>query len=208
MTDPKPEPTTPEEAFGLHAVEETIEPPLTDQDLADLESLDREPPSYHTILEVWSELLKPAEEEQTKRVQPGWGSRITQMYPQIKMQHMTEFRDRYFAKILELKQILDEEIAEDPDCFKPSKPEDDAADNRHHYKNLLLNWQKQIIQWELDWDCEDDLSPVELGAISEVHKMFFSEKGVTAYLDNIGFEFDEQDQLEMSMVLNEMKEDQ
>lgn len=184
---------------------ETFE--LSEQDEADLQSLVDVPDvQYHSLLEVWRELLTPAGGEATKRVQPGWASRITGMYPQIKMQQMTIFRDNYFSKIEELKHILMLEIENDPDALQHLTPESDAEENRHHYTNLLLQWQMQILSWELNWIADDELSAVELGAISEVHKMFFAETGVTAYLDNIGFQFDELDQADMSVLLNDLRE--
>lgn len=204
LSDDRPEEPLPPEYT------EEIEQPLSGKDQDDLEALNAEAPSYHTLLEVWLNLLAPAHEEQTQRVQPGWASRITSMYPQVKIQHMTEFRDRYFGKILELKLILDAEIEDDPDALQFNSAVADVEENSYHYRNLLLNWQKAILQWELDWDCEDDLAAVELGAISEVHKMFFGETGVTAYLDNIGFGkvFDEDDQRTITESLNEMREGQ
>lgn len=190
-----------------HATGPTESFEMSEQDAQDLQKLaETGEVTYHTILEVWQHQLAPAGDESTRKVAPGWASRITAMYPQIKMQQMTEFRDRYFGKISELKSILDLEIASDPDCFSYQTPQEDAENNSHHYKNLLLQWQSQIVQWEAGWSCEDELAPVELGAISEVHKMFFNEVGVTAFLDNIGFEFTESDQAEMSAALNELKE--
>ena len=32
-----------------------------------------------------------------------------------------------------------------------------------------------------------------MAAISEVHKMFFAEQGLTSLLDQIGFQFDDED---------------
>lgn len=201
MTDPNPEVP---DISSLRPVE-SIEPPLSAEDQADLDSLTDDPPTYHSLLQVWQTILAPAEEEQTERVGPNWGSRITQMYPQIKMQQMTEFRDRYFSKILELKHILDGIVEEFPEALQHLDMEADATENAVHYKNILFLWQAQIVQWEKEWDCEDEFAAVELGAISEVHKMFFGAEGVTAFLDNIGFEFTEDDQVELRDLLDEIK---
>lgn len=183
---------------------ETFE--MSDQDEADLQKLaETGDVPYHTILEVWQNVLAPAEADSERKIAPGWASKITTMYPQIKIQQMKEFGRRYFAKIAELKDILDEEIATDADAFSHLSPEEDRDENRVHYLNLLLLWQSRIIIWEAEWDCTDELSAVELGVISEVHKMFFSEIGVTSYLDNIGFQFTEDDQVEMATALDELK---
>lgn len=191
-------------------VEEVFEQPLSATDQAELDALVAEPPSYHTILEVWNEILKSAEAEadSLQPIGPGWASKITTMYPQITFRQMTEFKKRYFGKILEFKRILENEIASDPDCLTHLDAESDSTENAAHYKNMLLLWQQQIVQWEINWDCEDEYAAVELGAISEVHKMFFNEKGITAYLDNIGFQFTEDDQLVLQQALAEMRVEQ
>lgn len=203
MTDTNETPETPDEPVKLEVVE-SIE--MTEQDEADLRKLMDEEPSYHPLLQIWSEVLAPAEEEATKRVTPQWAMRMVSQYPQLKLQDMNELRDRFYSKIKDLRNILQYEIESDPDCYKRLTMESDAEENREHYLNLLMNWQKQILQWEISWDCTDAKSHIEVAAISEVHKMFFSQEGLTGFLDNIGFEFSEEDGETLAAALAEMKE--
>lgn len=187
---------------------ESIEPAdITDSDIHDFMDGGKLP-SFHAVLQVWQEILKPAEDELNAKVTPQWANRIIQSYPQITYADMVAYRDSYFGKILELSKILDFEISTDDECFNASSPEEDAEFNSHHYKNLLVQWQLAILQWELDWDTEDKHAAVELAAISEVHKMFFGDTGITAFLDNIKFEFNEDDQATLSEALQELKEGQ
>ena len=165
-----------------------------------------EPPAYHPVLEVWREVLRPAAAEATKRVTPQWANRIVASYSGIDFADMERVRDSYFGKIAQLGAILEQEIDGDDECLNPATPEEDVAENAHHYKNLLLNWQLQFLQWELEWECTSPDAAVELAAISEVHKMFFSATGVTAYLDNIRFEFTEDDQADLGAALEELRE--
>ena len=172
---------------------------LSEQDEADLHRLHTEPdgiepPSFHPILQVWREVLAPAEGEMTKPISPNWANRIVSSYTEITFNDMGEFRTRYFTKLLQLATIIDTEIATDPDCLTYTTPAEDVENNAHHYKNLLMNWQMAVLEWELEWDTMDQWAAVELAAISEVHKMFFGDQGLTAFLDNIGFEFGEDDQ--------------
>lgn len=167
---------------------------LSEKDLADLAALDGELPNFHTVLEVWREVLRPAATEATKRVTAGWASKMVASYPEVTFADMNEVRDRYYAKIGELNQILLDEIATDSEALTWSTPEEDAAQNAAHYKNLLRDWQIRVLSWELEWDCTDPHAGVELAAISEVHKMFFGQTGLTAFLDNIKLEFTEADQ--------------
>lgn len=163
-------------------------------------------PQFHPILQVWREVLKPARGEVGVKVTPQYAGRIVQSYREISFHQMNDFRDSYYAKIIELEQILNDLIDSDDQCLLPDTPEEDRAENSKHYKTLLLEWQKCFLRWEMEWDTMDPLAAVELGSIGEVHKMFFSETGITAYLQNIQFQFTEQDQAETAAALAAMRD--
>jgi len=184
---------------------ETVE--YSEQDQADLSRLysSDEVPSFHPILQIWREVLKPAAEEAGTKVTPQWANRITAAYREVAFADMNYVRDSYFGKIAELAHILDLEIASDEDCLTYGTPEEDAAENAHHYKNLLLQWQLAVLAWEMAWETTDEHAGAELAAISEVHKMFFSDQGITAYLETIRFEFTEDDQQQLAEALLEFR---
>jgi hypothetical protein len=116
---------------------------------------------------------------------------------------MNNFRDRYYEKIGQMLDILEGEIATDADCLTHGSPEDDVKYNSHHYMNLLLHWQLAILQWEMDWETTDPHAAAEIATISEVHKMFLGAQGLTGWLENIAFQFTEDDQATMSRLLIE-----
>lgn len=189
--------------------------PLSDQDIADLASLEEngiaapaltEEVTYHPILMVWREILKPAAGEAGKKVTPQYASRIVASYQGVTFGDMNEMQARYYAKIIELSNMLDAEIASDDECLLYTSPEEDVEHNSQHYKNLLRDWQVRVMEWELAWDCADPYAGVELAAISEVHKAFFGPTGLTQFLDNIKLEYTEADQAEMAAILEGMKE--
>lgn len=161
--------------------------------------------NYHTILEVWREVLKPACTERTKRITPQWANRICTTYREIAFADMLGFRDRYFDKIAELESILLGEIETDDECLNLTTPEEDVEHNSHHYLNVLINWQKAFLSWELAWDCADPDASIELAAISEVHRMFFDQNGLTALLDQIKFEFTDADRDLLAAELNDLR---
>ena len=180
---------------------------FSDQDKKDLEALGiKEPANFHTVLEVWREVLKPAAEEATKKITPAWANRIVSSFKELTFADMVEFHDEYFRKLDELNGILLDEIASDEDCLTYATPEEDAAENSQHYKNLLRDWQMAVMQWELDWHPSDPLAAVKIAAISEVHRMFFGDVGLVPYLDNIKFEYTEDDQAELRAALEELRE--
>lgn len=93
-----------------------------------------------------------------------------------------------------MTEILQAIIDADENCLTYTQPEEDLEHNNQNYKNLLLEWQLQMLRWELDWDCTSSDAAIELAAISEIHSQFFGETGLTSFLDNIQFEFNEADQ--------------
>lgn len=177
---------------------------ITDEAIA--EFVDGGLPSFHPILFVWREVLKNAPAEKEGKVTAAFAHRITSAYREVDYADMLEYSDRYFDKIIELNELLLAEIATDDQCLTYTSAEEDVEHNGHHYKQLLLDWQKLVVVWENNWDCTASDAGIELAAISEVHKMFFGQTGIVGYLQNIQFEFTEADQAEMEAELNAVKE--
>ena len=177
---------------------------LTVQDILD----DANAAPYNSILRIWAEVLKPAEQERLKKITPQWANRICNTYREINFADVPKFRDHYFDKVLELANILDLEIATDDECLNVTTPEEDVQHNTFHYLNVLIDWQKALLSWELAWDCSDACAAVELAAISEVHRMFFDQNGLTALLDQIKFEMTDDHRDLLAASLQEMRDAQ
>ena len=169
--------------------ETTIEGELTVEDII----AEANQASYHTILEVWREVLKPAKGEMTKRITPQWATRVVNTYHGVTYADMPAFRELYFGSILHLASILDDEIAQDDECLKYLNAEEDVEHNTPHYLNVLFAWQMQFMQWEIEWDAEAPDAAIKVAALAEVHKMFFDPQGLTALLDEINFQFTDTD---------------
>ena len=150
--------------------------------------------AYHTILEVWREIMRPAESERGKPITPQWANRICSTYREINFKDMPAFKEAYFDRIDELRNILDNEIASDDECLNQITAAEDVEYNSAHYLNVLIDWQKAFLYWEIAWDCTNQFAAVDLAAISEVHRMMFSDTGITSLLDQINFQFTEADQ--------------
>jgi hypothetical protein len=191
---------------------EVIEFPSNDVvpgEVIDERPTEEEAPRYHTILEVWREVLKPAHAEVLKNVTPQWAGKMVQSYPQIKYSDCEDLRDRYYAKLFQLEAQLLQEIGTDENCLTWETPEEDVQHNSHHYKNLLLQWQLSFMQWELDWRSFHKDAAVELAAIGECHIIMFGSperQGLTAFLGNVKFELTEDDQAEIQAELNALRE--
>lgn len=161
--------------------------------------------SYHTILELWQRILLPLRTERTRRISPQWSNRIVSAYAGMGFAEMAEFRDRYFDKLEQMLQILEASIEEDDEALKQTTAEEDVEHNTARYVQILVDWQKALLLWELEWTSDDPHAAPELAAISEVHKMLFAQEGLTALLDRINLQFTEEDRDRLSMELEDLK---
>lgn len=163
-------------------------------------------PEHRTLLEVWTELLKPAEANSVKPISLQWAVRLKTEYPHLTFAELDLVRVGYFARLRELTDILAYEVSSDPLCFDRHTVEEDAEENGYHYRSLLLMWQSAFILWESEWSANSPTAAVDAAVIAEVHKMFFGQVGLIAHLDSINFEFIESDQAAMAEALTEIDE--
>ncbi len=163
-------------------------------------------PAYHTVLEVWRETLRPARELQNERVTPQYASRMLSSYPGLTYATVSDVQRAYYDLMSGLLGILEQEVESDCDCLDWPTPEEDALENAHHYKNLLMLWQQAFLQHELEWNAKADDAAIKIAALSETHKAFFGPTGLTQYLENIRFEYTDEDAEALGDVLNEQRD--
>lgn len=192
-------------------MQENLEGPtgtITDEAISDFMDRGGEEPTFHPILKVWQAVLEPAREELGKKVSPQWAVRICSTYREVDFAHIPVFQKRYFELLLKLADVVDAEIETDDQCLTWTTPEEDVEHNSHHYRRVLTEWQKLILGRELEWEPTDKYAGVEIAVLSEVHKLFFANgTGITAYLDNIRFQFTEADQAALAAELDELRDE-
>lgn len=180
-----------------------IEDPLDDTSLNDL--LQKVTGTkYHTVLQLWREVMTSAQTPTIRRISPQWAARIVTSYPGLTFRDMPLFRDRYLERIGELLTILEDLIDQDPRCLEPSTPAEDVQENGDRYLEIITEWQKKILGWELDWDCMGDAA-ADLASFSEVHRTIFGQEGFASLLDSIGFEFTDMHRDALSLSLREFQ---
>lgn len=163
-------------------------------------------PSYHTLLEVWRAVLAPARGGLADApITPQWATRIVSTYPQVTFADTPAVNTMFFVVVNELGSILDEVIDSDTQCLKWETAQEDVEHNSEHYRELLTLWQTHMLRRELEWKPTDPDAAVMLAALSEVHAMFFGEKGLTAHLDSIKFQFTEADQEALTRSLEDAR---
>jgi hypothetical protein len=182
---------------------------LTEQDKADLRDLygEQEEATYHSILQVWAEIMKPENIEANKGITMQWSTMICGMYPLMDYGHMQAFHDKYFALLEDAAQRVRDKIADNEDCLSVYNAEEDVAANGTLYKELLFEWQLDLQAVELEWSSSDPDAPATVAALGEVQKFLFGERGLTGHLEVIKLEFTDVDQTELREALDEQRKE-
>ena len=178
------EPTTPDEHIEF-----------SEQDVADLARLGVAAPEegpYHSILEIWLNVLNDGiTADRHSRISPQWANRVVQSYPEVKFADVPRVSELYFANLEALKKVVELEVKDDDEALKVDSADADRTENHAHYLTILINWQLQLLQWELEWTPTQEDAAAYLAAWSEAYKIFFGapqQTGISAYLENIRFE--------------------
>lgn len=181
-------------------------------DLSGLGEAQDKPP-YRTLLESWRAVLEPARTGDLRQdpISPQWATKMVTTYPGVTFADVEAIHHGVFDLAGELAAELDDEISSDDECLKKANAEEDATENARHYKDMLARWQVHLVQAELAWRASDPDAAVQLAILSEVQQMFLGEVGLVAHLDTIGFQFTDEDKVELQehlanardMVLNE-----
>lgn len=179
---------------------------LSEQDKADLEMLSADPPTMRPILYIWKEVLSHAPHEATLPITPQFATKMVNKHPEVRYRSMLDFRDSYYSKMIELAHIIDVEISTDEECLSYTTAEEDLEHNSEHYKNIILAWNMTFLDWELSWDCMDDNAGLEVAVLSELYDIFFGPTSISAHLDNIKFDFTEDDQTQLAEALAEYRD--
>ena len=146
----------------------------------------------NSVLKIWQEVLVNADADRDQRISPRYANSIVSNWPKLGFGDVSQYHQRYFAHLIELRYILDEEIASDPKAFDHIG-EDDAELNREHYINLLTEWQVRIAQWEAQWDVDDEHAAAELAAVADVTAFFVGPQGLVEHLSQIGMLYTDED---------------
>jgi hypothetical protein len=172
----------------------------------EINSAEPEAGPYHTILEVWQTILAPARDQIGAAITPQWANRMVQTYPQVTYADTPALADMYYERIGVLADILASQILGDSEALKVLDAAEDLETNHIHYLQVIVDWQKQFLQWELDWRPDRSDAAIDIASLSEVHKMFFDQTGLLSLLEQINFEFTDGDRDMLAIILQEMRE--
>ena len=148
-------------------------------------------PQKHTLLETWREVLSNIENLEKNKLSMREAGALLQQFPFLIMSDLRRYPPMYWSKMKEMRDIVLVEIESDPEAL--TKVETDAVDNKHHYLNILVGWQRLVRQWEDAWDVGQTRADLEFIAIAQVHAFFLSQNGLVAHLSEIEMEFSQED---------------
>ena len=140
----------------------------------------------HALLKVWLMVLGNVEEALETRLSMAAVNNIVRTWPQIKVQEAMQYHRCYHEQLLKMRSILEAIVATDEECLDRIG-EDDVQENRDLYLELLTEWQRQLVRWEVQWDPNDDDAHVVLAASLTVAEFFFGSQGLVHHLDLRGF---------------------
>lgn len=173
-------------------VTETIELDEVPDDLSGMPEATA-PAPYRTLLELWRALLEPARSMLDDKISPQWATKIVTSYPEIRFHDTVAVHRGIFELSAQLGDVLDVEIDSDDECLKKANAVEDAEENWAHYVNLLTDWQIVLLREELAWSPSDLDASIKLAVLSEVQQMFLGPQGLAPHLDQIGFQFTDDD---------------
>lgn len=164
---------------------------------------------YHTIAELWSKVLVPARHEQHARVTPQLATRLVQTYAEVTYAQTAKYMPLFHEKVIGLLEILEntlDEAAHD-EALNVTSAEEDAAQNRQMYIQIITDWQEQMLRWEMEWTPDTPDAGLKVAILSEVHKMFFEQNGIISLLDHINFEFTDDDRTRLTENLEAVRKE-
>jgi hypothetical protein len=164
---------------------------LTDQDKVDLERLGFDesgnPRNDRCLLTVWTEVLKSIEAVHDQPIPAVVAHKVVSTWPKLSYQDTVIYHDLYHSLLTEMRELLQDTIAEHPDALAWFG-EDDARENRKLYIDLLVAWNVYLDQREQEWDAADETSHIQIAALVDARAFFFSTMGLAGHLNAIGFD--------------------
>ena len=166
---------------------EAAELPLTEQDEADLATLHAEPATQRTLLEVWTHYMSNVDGSEEQKITAPVAMKVVSSWPFLVFADLPRYWEAYHGYLREARDTLAEVIAANPDCFENTAA--DATDNHKVYCDLLVEWHKNVIRQQFEWDLTADPHGVEIAASADARNFVLGPKGMVGHLEAIQFQY-------------------
>lgn len=151
-----------------------------------------EKPKNHTILEVWSSVLDAIEDARDSRITVSKAAQLVATYPFLSFEDLPAYMEAYYDYLVQYRSLLREEIASDDKALTWTEPDDDAEQNRHHYLNLMVGWQRLALHLRSEWEV-GAFAGIKLAALNDTQQFMLGERGIINLLGQIKFSYDDDD---------------
>lgn len=167
---------------------ETIELDEADQSALDEILSDAHTATQYSLLRVWSELLSNLEAEAELSIPMGPAGQLTAIWPKLAFQDLDTYSDLYYSYLLEARDVLHEIIQDNPGCMD-FEGEEDAEQNRRHYRQLVVDWNVLLDRREMAWRASDPDSHISYAALVDARRFLFDREGLAGHLEARGITF-------------------
>lgn len=154
-------------------------------------------PSDHTVLEIWQTILSNIDTAKQERITTANAFKVLNAYKFLSPADLVPYYAAFYYCLEQYRDALEFEIDTDDKCLDWTDPDLDAENNRHHYTNLMVNWQRLALAMRTEWEASSELAGAELAALSDSQAFMLGEKGIVNLLGQLKLEFDSDDAAEV-----------
>ena len=150
-------------------------------------------PSDHTVLEIWQKVLGNIDLAKQERITTTNAFKVLHAYPFLAPKDLVSYYVAFYYCLEQYRDVLEFEIDTDDKCLEWTDPELDAENNRHHYTNLMVNWQRLALSLRTDWEASSALAGPQLAALNDSQSFMLGEKGIINLLSQLKLDYDQAD---------------
>ena len=193
-----PEGFTPEE---LEAMRKALATPV------DEGAEKTDPTASHSLMEIWEYTLRGGLEASKERITPAMYRQVINVWPQIRPREITSYYKLYYQILEEYRSDI---IAHTkPEHLEEGAGEDDLERFHDDYVALLIDWQKRLCEYEVEWSPESMYPDayISMAAIADSTNLIFGPQGLTTFLIDRGFTLSEEEQKKLQDSVEEHREE-
>lgn len=150
-------------------------------------------PADHTVLEIWQKVLSNVDAAKKERITTTNAFKLLSSYPFLTTKDLVPYYTAFYWCLEQYRDVLEFEIGTDDRCLEWTDPDLDSENNRHHYTNLMVNWQRLALSMRTDWEASSELAGPQLAALNDSQSFMLGEKGIINLLSQLKLDYDQAD---------------
>lgn len=150
-------------------------------------------PADHTVLEIWQKVLSNVDAAKKERITTTNAFKLLTSYPFLTTKDLVPYYTAFYWCLEQYRDALEFEIDTDDRCLEWTDPDLDSENNRHHYTNLMVNWQRLALSMRTDWEASSELAGPQLAALNDSQAFMLGEKGIINLLSQLKLDYDQAD---------------